>query len=459
MRLVVVLIFLTSFIPQLTRSNDQPDALQKNIVGDEPLILTPLIKSGKIQEAQNAAEVKFNEFGNVQSYAGYFTVNEEHNSNMFFWFFPSEKNYSSDPIILWLQGGPGTSCLMGLFSEHGPFYISPKLELKFRSYSWTKTHSVIYIDNPVGTGFSFTNDDGYLENQTQIGEQLYEALLQFFELFPHLRSNDFFVAGESYAGKYVPAISHTILRQNLDPKFKINLQGLAIGNGLCDPENQLLYGDYLYQIGLIDINQKAVIDQLTQDVANFIQKEEWLQASNIFQRLFLKTPHGQCLFRNITGFHNHYNFLQVEDTSTIYIKKYMEREDVRIALHVGNNTLSNGADVAVHLLSDITQSVAPLLVDLLENYRVLMYSGQLDIIIPYVLSENFLQKLNFKGAEQYKIAPRHHWRVDGQLAGYVKEAGKLTELLVRNAGHLVPGDQPQWALDMINRFTRNESFY
>jgi hypothetical protein len=51
-----------------------------------------------------------------------------------------------------LQGGPGASSLFGLFTENGPFSVNSKYYLKLRKYSWTKTHSVIYIDNPVGTG-------------------------------------------------------------------------------------------------------------------------------------------------------------------------------------------------------------------------------------------------------------------------------------------------------------------
>lgn len=105
------------------------------------------------------------------------------------------------------------------------------------------------------------------------------------------------------------------------------------------------------------------------------------------------------------------------------------------------------------------QSVAPWISTLLSHYRVLTYNGQLDIIVAYPLTENYLQNLQFSGADQYKRAERFQWRVGTDLAGYVKQAGNLTEVLVRNAGHMVPTDQPKWAWDLMSRFTRNKPFY
>lgn len=85
--------------------------------------------------------------------------------------------------------------------------------------------------------FSFTNG-GYATNEVDVGRDLYEALSQFFTLFNQYKGNPFFVTGESYAGKYVPAISYKIHTMGQDAKDKgINLQGMAIGDGLCDPRN------------------------------------------------------------------------------------------------------------------------------------------------------------------------------------------------------------------------------
>lgn len=139
---------------------------------------------------------------------------------------------------------------------------------------------------------------------------------------------------------------------------------------------------------------------------------------------------------------------------------YVQRSDIRAAIHVGNTSFSGeNQTVEIHLMEDVMQSVAPWISELLSNYRVLIYNGQLDIIVAYPLTLNYLQKLKFSSVDEYKKAERHLWTVDGELAGYAKVAGNLTEVMVRNAGHMVPGDQPKWALDLITRFTRNKPFF
>lgn len=83
---------------------------------------------------------------------------------------------------------------------------------------------MLFIDNPAGTGFSFTNPDGYCTNIKQVAEELYSGLVLFFKLFPWLQSNDFYISGESFAGKYIPAIGNEIVEANKVKDFQINLK-------------------------------------------------------------------------------------------------------------------------------------------------------------------------------------------------------------------------------------------
>lgn len=427
----------------------------------EPLILTPFIEAGKIEEAQNLSFAKFNGFKDIQSYSGYFTVNKEHNSNLFFWFFPAMVNPDNAPVLLWLQGGPGASSLLGLFTENGPFKPMNKHGLKLRQYSWTRNHNVIYIDNPVGSGYSFTNG-GYVKSEQEVGQQLYTALLQFFQLFPKLQNNEFYVSGESYAGKYVPAVAYTIHRSNPSAAQKINLAGLTIGNGLCDPEHQLKYSDYLYQLGLIDLNSKVKVQEMEAQGVKYIQNKQWPEAFKVFDDLLNGDLNNHTsYFKNVTGFENYFNYLSASgDNLTIdNMNKYIQRSDVRAAIHVGNVSFSGESQtVEENLMEDVMQPITNWLSELLANYRVLIYNGQLDIIVAYPLTVNYLQQLQFAGMEDYKTAPRHIWRVGDDVAGYAKHAGNLTEVLVRNAGHMVPTDQPLWAFDLITRFTYRKGF-
>lgn len=131
---------------------------------------------------------------------------------------------------------------------------------------------MLFIDNPVGTGFSFTNDEenGYTTNATQVGRHLYIGLTQFLRMFPMLQKAPFFISGESYAGKWIPAISYEISKQNKndDIEFPINLQGVMIGNGFTDPINMLGLSEFVYQAGLIDYhakNQMKVFEVLAKE--------------------------------------------------------------------------------------------------------------------------------------------------------------------------------------------------
>ena len=116
-------------------------------------------------------------------------------------------------------------------------------------------YHLLFLDNPVGTGFSFTgSEDGYATNQTQVGDELVSALSQFFTVYPSLRSNDFYVPGESYAGKWVPTAAFAIHEYNKNAKNKINLKGISIGDGAMDPPSQLgagKFGDLLFNLGMI----------------------------------------------------------------------------------------------------------------------------------------------------------------------------------------------------------------
>ncbi len=186
-----------------------------------------------------------------QSFSGYLTVNKGYDSNMFFWFFPAQNGNTTAPVLLWLQGGPGATSIFGLFNENGPIQVNADGSLSERPITWNSLYSLLYIDNPVGTGYSFTNSDqGYTRSQDEVADDLYSALTQFFQIYTDYAKNPFYVTGESYAGKYVPSIGYKIHVENQNPesKTKINLVGLSMGNGWTDPYRQYVYGPLLYQV-------------------------------------------------------------------------------------------------------------------------------------------------------------------------------------------------------------------
>lgn len=431
---------------------------------DEPLFLTPLLENGEIDKAKELASVQ-PLIGDDKSYAGFLTVNKTYGSKHFFWFFPAVKSPQTAPVVVWLQGGPGASSMSGVFYENGPYAVKDDDNngtIFLRKYSWTEKLSVLYIDNPVGTGYSFTKqEDGYCKTEEDVSKNLYETIVQFFQLFPELSTNEFYVTGESYAGKYAPALAYAIHQANSVSKTKINLKGVAIGNGFSDPFNMLSYGDYLYKLGLIDDRERIVFNQKKDEARELIQAGKMEQALQV--RLDLISGESS-LFENITGFQNVFNYLY---SSPHYdndlTDQIVQRDDVRHKIHVGNLTFYNGSVCSEYLRNDIMRSVAPWIEALLDNgYKFMTYNGQLDILDAYPLTVEYLEQLDWSGAQEYKNSTRHIWKVksnDDEVAGYVRLVRNLVEVLVRNAGHMVPVDQPRSAYDLINRFVFNKAFF
>ncbi|XP_050670566.1 venom serine carboxypeptidase-like [Leptidea sinapis] len=419
----------------------------------EPLLLSPLIEDNKLEEARKAAYIDPDQLlPGMDSYAGYLTVNKDYNANLWFWYFPVKgQPVEETPWIIWLQGGPGASSLYGLFTEIGPFFVTGENRLEEIKYSWGKNHSLLFIDNPVGTGFSFTDDDrGYATNQTTIGENLYTALQQFLTLFPELRKAPLTIAGESYAGKHIPSLGVQILwhRQEDEP---INLQGLAIGNGFIDPLTLQKYSYFVRETGLVDDKVANFMNQIETAVVQFINDGEMLKAYAYYNYLL-------TLFLSESRLSNLYNYLEDEAVSLdgAYLD-FIQTNDVRRALHVGNTNFTSIGVVYRKLVPDFMGSAKNWLEELLENYRVMLYNGHLDIIVAYHPSVNTYDGLSFSGTSEYRLGKRKPWYHNGELAGYFKTAKNLTEVMVRGAGHMVPADKPAAALGLISAFARGIS--
>lgn len=154
-------------------------------------------------------------------------MNETTKNHLFFWFFPAQSKAATAPLIVWLQGGPGWPTMYGLFKENGPFLIGwdaieGKPSLLNNIYSWNINHNMLYIDNPVGTGFSFSeapSEEGLAQTDFQLAFELLEALTQFMLLYPFLiqgaiaAQTPVYAFGESYGGSYVVSLAHVYLQQ------------------------------------------------------------------------------------------------------------------------------------------------------------------------------------------------------------------------------------------------------
>ncbi|KAI5679886.1 hypothetical protein M9H77_01113 [Catharanthus roseus] len=182
--------------------------------------------------------------GNLPSkhYAGYVTVDENHGRRLYYYFVVSERNPSKDPLVLWLNGGPGCSSFDGFVYEHGPFNFQkgktsatlPTLHLN--PYSWSKVSNVLYLDSPAGVGMSYsTNKSDYVTGDIKTALDSHTFLLKWFELYPEFLSNPFYISGESYAGVYVPTLAYEVAK-GIDAGVKpvLNFKGYMVGNGVTD---------------------------------------------------------------------------------------------------------------------------------------------------------------------------------------------------------------------------------
>ncbi|KAJ9689073.1 hypothetical protein PVL29_014629 [Vitis rotundifolia] len=190
-------------------------------------------------------------------YSGYVTVNEDSGRALFYWFIEAAEDPSSKPLVLWLNGGPGCSSIAyGQSEEIGPFHIKEDGKtLYLNPYSWNQVANILFLDSPVGVGFSYSNtsSDVSTNGDMRTAKDSLAFLLKWFERFPQYKGRDFYITGESYAGHYVPQLSQAIVRHNSATKAKsINLKGYMVGNALTDDfHDHLGVFQFMWSAGMI----------------------------------------------------------------------------------------------------------------------------------------------------------------------------------------------------------------
>jgi carboxypeptidase C (cathepsin A) len=138
--------------------------------------------------------------------------------HLWYWFFESRNAPSTDPLVIWLTGGPGCSSLVALFAENGPYIIADDLSLSLNPFSWNSNASVIWIDQPVNTGYSYAEPGDFgATSEAEIADNLYEFLQGFLSQYPKYSELPFYITGESYAGHYIPAAATRIIAVDADP--------------------------------------------------------------------------------------------------------------------------------------------------------------------------------------------------------------------------------------------------
>ncbi|MFC5730814.1 MULTISPECIES: S10 family peptidase [Nocardioides] len=384
--------------------------------------------------------------------AGYVPVSEAQDAHLYVWFIEHADAEPDAPIVLWLNGGPGSSSFLGLFAENGPYRIRPDGTLADNPFGWNTAAGYLMIDQPAGTGLSVVESpEAWARTEEEATRQLLYALQQLFDLLPDLRSRDLYLFGESFAGVYIPMLAHAILQSNDDGGSPIELKGIGVGDGWVDPVlQQRTYGAYAYAHGLIDTSQVAHVHELYGACAAAIERNHPAsrQADRICNRI-------EAYITAVSGGANVYDVRMIGDYDFTPIGTYLDRPDVREALHVDLAApawADTSKRVGFLLEKGEQDSVAGLYPALFERLRVLIYNGVFDMDCNFMGTDAWICALDWSFRDEFLSTSRIPWLVDGVLAGRFRRARTLTQLLVDGAGHLVPMDQPQNALRLLEQF-------
>ncbi|KAJ4795079.1 Carboxypeptidase [Rhynchospora pubera] len=437
-------------------------------------------------------------------YSGYITVDEVNGRNLFYYFVVSERNPAKDPVVLWLNGGPGCSSFDGFVYEHGPFNFEsggstgslPKLHLN--PYSWSKVSNIIYLDSPAGVGLSYSNTTSdYNTGDLKTASDSHTFLLKWFQLYPEFLQNPFYITGESYAGVYVPTLSYEVAKGiQVGAKPILNFKGYMVGNGVCDT---VYDGDalvpFVHGMGLIS-------EDLFQEVHNACRGSYWNPVNDKCQTILDKVDseindlniydilepcyHGSEIkevtqnsklplsFRRLgesnrpmpvrkrifgrawplrapvrDGRVPSWNELassgSVPCTNDEVATTWLNNEAVRSAIHA--QPVSSIGEWAIctgklYFVHDAGSMIKYHKNLTLLGYRALIYSGDHDMCVPFTGSEAWTRSLGYNITDSWRP-----WYTNDQVSGYIQGyTHDLTFLTIKGAGHTVPEYKPQEAL-------------
>ncbi|KAK0597844.1 hypothetical protein LWI29_029141 [Acer saccharum] len=434
-----------------------------------------------------------------KQHSGYINVTDAHHGStraLFYYFVQAQSpDPVSLPLTLWLNGGPGCSSLgFGAFMEHGPFQPGQNGILLRNKYSWNLESNMLYVESPIGVGFSYSNtsSDYILWNDTRTAEDNLRFIVKWLEEFPQYKDSDFFLTGESYAGHYIPQLASLLMEYNKQPNIirPIKLKAIALGNPLLDLDISLLSGEYLWSHGAISDETLRLEKKVCNDskyLRELIHKQRSQECNNVFKRVSdevgddidwsdLLLP--LCLPASFTqqfkamGKHGEIHAkmarrgIQVGDPCLgDRILNYLNQPQVQKALHANTTHLPYHWDFCsgplVYQDDSFEINIIPLISNLImQGIPVLLYSGDQDTKIPLTQTRIIANIL----AKELKLVPfttYANWYDKNQVGGWSQSFGRLrdgknvtylTFATVRGAAHEVPFTSPSQALTLFRSF-------
>ncbi|KAJ7022403.1 serine carboxypeptidase [Mycena alexandri] len=423
----------------------------------------------------------------VKQYSGYLDIAED--KHLFFWFFESRGSPSDDPLVMWLNGGPGCSSTTGLLFELGPCTINKTEDgtvfTSHNPHSWNQNANVIFLDQPAMVGYSYSsNKTAPVKTTPEAAKDVYAFLQLFVRRFDEYATRPFHIAAESYGGHYAPNIASIVHRKNKEliqapssDLLRINLQSIMLGNALTDPLIQMPS-----VVGYACDGPFAVFDRNSKECHTLRRRAPICE--RLIKTCYALDNRASCmpatvfcwgaLWGVLDGANRNFYDVRMPCNRTEnplcyeeidWVENYMNLPEVKKALGVDPRApeytacnMEMNQDFA--LQGDGMRNTKKLLTEIVdEGIRLLVYAGNVDMMCNYMGEAQWIEQLPSTHKDAFGEAPFLPWTVSDRPAGVVRSVGKgagnITYLTVYEAGHMVPHDQPEAALDMLNKWIRN----
>ncbi|KYN45011.1 Retinoid-inducible serine carboxypeptidase [Trachymyrmex septentrionalis] len=400
---------------------------------------------------------------------------------MFWWLYYTTakvNSYYDKPLIIWLQGGPGgSSTSYGNFEELGPLDVN----LNPRNYTWVKNYNVLFIDNPVGTGYSYVKSkSAYARTNMQVAKDLVECMKGFYKELPKFEAVPTYITTESYGGKMGAEFALLWYRAQKAGTIKSNLKGIALGDSWISPiDSVMTWAPFLLNTGMVDTEGFKEIDAAAQKVKNNVELGNWRSAtqewSNTEMVILEKTDNID--FYNILTkqsplrlFNYEKFFLFKKNKPVMYLNlsaneafslENLMNGPVKKALGIKFVHGSQSSNVFEYLAEDFMKPVTHIVEALLNetDLNVFVYNGQMDLIVDTLGTLHWVEKLKWKNADTWKNSNRNSLVVKSIIEGYFKVQDNFRMYWVNRAGHMVPKDNPVAQEKILQDLTSNACTY
>ncbi|XP_070778637.1 retinoid-inducible serine carboxypeptidase [Enoplosus armatus] len=401
-------------------------------------------------------------------------------AHMFWWLYYADNQsaeYGDLPLVMWLQGGPGGSGTgFGNFEEIGPL----DRNLEPRKTSWVQAASVLFVDNPVGTGFSYADrPDGYATNVATVASDMLVLLEHFFAERAEFQSVPFYIFSESYGGKMAAAISMELTKAVAKGTVKCNFAGVALGDSWISPlDSVMTWGPYLYTTSLLDDYGLADVSSAAEAVKKAVEQQQFAKATELWSM-------AETVVEQNTNGVNFYNILTQDPDDKVTSSagedfiSLQTRRHIRPLHSQSLSELMNGPirkrlgiipqnvtwggqaeEVFSYMAGDFMRPVVDIVDQLLAaGINVTVYNGQLDLIVDTMGQELWVKQLKWDGLSGFN---KLRWTAlddptsPGITGAFCKTYKNFAFYWILKAGHMIPSDQGPMALQMMKMITQQD---